>query len=217
VPINDHTGAISDARLFRARSCGLQASHWLSWCSGHRGAVVQRTVLVEAGSDSSAQERQPRCTCMWREAGWDDVRTVALASDMARQRAAGSAIVVGGSRPQKRVGRRNEELAFSHASTLVSACRTRRGALTSRQPCSNQQWSAPCQQALEIHAQHQASNHVAQNALQWWPRCMVVRRGDRGPARRAHQHPLKSKAVPSRTHMPEVPHDIYICTAMKVT
>jgi hypothetical protein len=120
---------------------------------------------------------------------------------MARQRAAGSAIVVGGSRPQKRVGRRNEELAFSHASTLVSALQ-------------DASWSANESSAVQqstvvgaVPAGLRNSRTASGKQARCTERTAVVaalhgrQRGDRGPARRAHQHPLKSKAVPSRdTH-----------------
>jgi hypothetical protein len=71
--------------------------------------------------------------------------------------------------------------------------------LTSRQPqCSNQQWSAPCQQALEIHAQHQASI-VAQNASVV-PQCGSAPRGVRpGVSTRSNRRPFRAG------HMSEVP------------
>jgi hypothetical protein len=182
---------------------GLQASYRAARgaLASHRVAVVQRTVLVEAGSDSKCQERQPdalyvaRCRVGRCADG--------SASDERHGATAGCRLGYSGrrraSRSEKRVGRET----FSHASTLVSALQDASWALTSRQlQCSNQQWSAPCQQA-EIHAQHQAkqarctrTHRGSSGGRAAWS----SQRGDRGPARRAHQHPLKSKAVPSRTH-----------------
>jgi hypothetical protein len=55
---------------------GLQASYRAArGAHGHRGAVVQRTVLVEAGSVQQCPGKTADSTCCG-EAGWDDMRTV---------------------------------------------------------------------------------------------------------------------------------------------
>jgi hypothetical protein len=153
---------------------------------------------------------------LWRDAGWDDVRTVAL-SDMARQRAAGSAIVVGGvpAGPQTMWDVETKQWSSVMPARSLALCRTRRGNANESSAAMQQSTVVGAVPAgIEIHAQHQAKHTLHKNAS-WYCSggacCMVVSSTwRRGPARRAHQHPLKSKAVPSRTHMPEVPPTIYM-------
>jgi hypothetical protein len=149
------------------------------------------------------------------------VRTVALASDIARQRAAGSAIGSGRRRMQQT--RRNvwDVKARSKWSSVMPArslalCRTRRGNANESSAAMQQSTvvgAVPAGARNSRTASGKTSTlHKNASWLQWWPCCMVVsstwRQGS-GQACTSAPAQIEGRSEPD-THMPEVPHDIYV-------
>jgi hypothetical protein len=121
-------------------------------------------------------------------------------------------IVVGVPAGRRRVGRRNEaKLAFSHASTLVSAHGASCRALTRSSPCSNQQWSAPCQRRLETRTASGKQTRCAGIVAHCSGGLQHGRQqSEQGSGQACTSAPAQIEGRSEPDTQPEVPHDIYV-------